>query len=224
MKHSGRNIGRLLLCAALALAVLTGAAPGQARAEKAGETCTHRLVFTDITPTRIWYRCEGCGLVLWKDNDSVRNAVPGLVRDEEGKDADYTSGVTRDGEKRILTVTPETEENDPRGFCLRVKPADLEAWKEEGIGAVRLDRNGTVLEISLEAEPDGWFGADAAGEKPASYGFLLRPGDKGMKVKVTALTAGGEKPARRLEGITLKTDGAEIPVTVNGTWAAESGN
>ena len=36
--------------------------------------------------------------------------------------------------------------------------------------------------------------------------------------------AGETIPAGTLEGITLKTEGAEIPVTMNGTWPAEDEN
>ena len=199
------------------------AAPAAAPTEPPAHTA-HHFVITDVTITRIRYRCDGCGISLWKDNVSSRNAIPGLMKDEEGEDIDYTAGVTREDGKRILTVTPEQEENDVRGTCLRLKPADLEAWKEEGLDAVRLDRNGTILEIDPEAVPGEWFGTEQAGEKPDFYVFRIRPADGGMVIEVS-MHAGEETiPADALEGITLKTEGAEIPVTMNGTWPAEDEN
>ena len=199
------------------------AAPTAAQTEPPAHTA-HHFVITDVTITRIRYRCDGCGISLWKDNVSSRNAIPGLMKDEEGEDIDYTAGVTREDGKRILTVTPELEENDVRGICLRLKPADLGAWKEEGLDAVRLDRNGTILEIDPEAVPGEWFGADAAGEKPDFYVFRIRPADGGCEIEVSMQAAGETIPAGALEGITLKTEGAEIPVTMNGTWPAEDEN
>ena len=96
------------------------AAPTAAQTEPPAHTA-HHFVITDVTITRIRYRCDGCGISLWKDNVSSRNAIPGLMKDEEGEDIDYTAGVTREDGKRILTVTPELEENDVRGICLRLK-------------------------------------------------------------------------------------------------------
>jgi hypothetical protein len=89
---------------------------------------------------------------------------------------------------------------------------------------VRLDRNGTILEIDPEAVPGEWFGTEQAGEKPDFYVFRIRPADGGMEIEVS-MQAGEETiPADALEGITLKTEGVEIPVTMNGTWPAEDEN
>ncbi|MBP5254150.1 MAG: hypothetical protein J6Z23_02040, partial [Lachnospiraceae bacterium] len=184
----------------------------------------HHFVISDVTITRIRYRCDGCGISLWKDNVSSRNAIPGLLRDEEGNDTDYTAGVTREDGKRILTVTPETEENDTRGICLRVTPAEIEAWKEEDLDTLRFDRNGTILEIDMAAVSGEWFGTEQAGEEPDFYVFRVRPADGGMEIEVSAQAGEETIPAGALEGITLKTGDAEIPVTVNGTWAAEAKN
>ncbi|MBR6186287.1 MAG: hypothetical protein IKQ41_08510 [Clostridia bacterium] len=146
------------------------------------------------TITRVSFRCKNCGDTRWEDNAYSRNLIPGLVRDKEGKNADYTAGVGYQGGKRVLNVQPD---GLPDGVSLYLEPAQVKQWLREDVFAVIFGKGETKLQIILDEISDAWFPLEK-GEKNAFYVFAAVP-----EAAVYAETKGGLIPAETFAGVTL---------------------
>ena len=171
------------------------------------------------TITRIWYRCQNCGEVKWIYNWRSKNLLPGLVRNENGENVDYTAGVSKKDGRRVLTVTPvpESAENVAE-IWLYLNPDDVQTWVKDGIGAVAFDCGDACLEIELKEISPDWFAPDAP-DQIDFYLFAVIPESDGIRVDAEALRGEEKIPAKSLTGLILKTGDIAEEVKENGTYA-----
>ena len=178
----------------------------------------HNYAVTGTSIIRVYYRCSGCGDSYWMDNAYSKNMIPDLVRDEHGKNVNYTARVSRENGKRVLTVTPDLHDDEAAVTSLWLKPEYVEQWIEQGVSVVKFQRNNAVLEIELAAITPDWFALSSDADKISHFVFTLDPGTDNALVEVSAALGGQKAPANTLTGITLRLDEAEISVTQNGMY------
>ena len=172
----------------------------------------HDYHAAERTITRVRYTCSRCHAHRWQDNPHSESLLPGLLLDQTGADLPYAAGVTRENGTRILTVTPETD----AAPSLRLTPAQVAAWLQEGLGLVRLQLDQATLEIELDQIGPAWF-PSLTGD-PDRVLFTLTPGEGTLEVLVEALQGDDRTPAASLTGLKLKAGETLLPVETNGTY------
>ena len=175
--------------------------------------CNEVLIKQEIVPAtghnwkEVWrsavlitYKCENCGITKWDWNRRSKNPVPGLLKDAEGQDLSYLSGIRNKEGKMVLTLQPLPQEGtEANSFAVSVDQKNLTEWLKYHVSTLEVSSGANTLSVDLGAL-SGMFPAD---NEIDAYVFTLTPGESGLTVQAEAVSGEETIPAQSEEGLTI---------------------